>query len=920
MSTGLRVELLTAAGPYDVTDDVMGPVQVTEGRSSESGQPDPTRVALALKDHDGVYDPGNAESPLYGLIGRGTPLMVSTSIDPPGWPNVVDAFTRTVTEGWGTPDTGPTWGAFGLVGTVLPTDLSVSGGSGRIYLASAGSWRSAVVGGPYGGFASDVEVVYTVTAPSATGAHIEADVMSRYVSVGSLRSWVMARVTFSPGGAVTVSSRRSFSGVETLYASQITPLAHSGQAMRVRARFAGRMIAVKVWEAASVEPSEWSAVWHLPTLPTWQGQTLIRAGRAVGNTNSALTVLYDNVEVTTRSPRAVVEVQSWPVELDPAGALPVVMIDAAGPLRRYGSGAEVATGPLTRALTSAVEAGTGPVGYWPMEDGTTRMLPGQSWSPVVPGTSSMTIASGQTQDSLVGPLVGSLPLPQIGTAVASALVPPSAGTGGLTMWATVVVPDQVYSGEFDLLIGSSTGTAATWVVELRPEAPGWELDLKVYTAAGALILDTSGPGVPIMNGMTRIALELTQNGGNIDYVLAYVQADSLGFIRKGGTITSHTLGAWSGVSVRGSTNGPSTAVGHVTLWNSVVSVFTNITQYRGYPGETPATRAFRICSENGIPALTAPPHTTVQVMGTQPTATVPEILTDCAAVGGAVVEDRSTGAVVLAPREYLYAGGAIDVDVSWARPGDIPAATRVAADQGQFRNRVLVTRRDGVTARAEQTSGPLGTQPPPDGAGPAPVAVTLGVRTDAQAQQHADWRLRAALDVAPRIVTLTTRMHSADLPDMACLDVMRGTITITDVQRRMSRSGMFSAVPVGRAERIGPVEWTITHVLAPADPYTVWTIEDPDRGRLDTAGSELDDSIDATDTTVYVATTSGPLWTTDPAQLPMMVQIGGEPVEVTAVSGASSPQTFTVVRDPAVAAAHAGGAAVSLFRSGRVAL
>jgi hypothetical protein len=60
-----------------------------------------------------------------------------------------------------------------------------------------------------------------------------------------------------------------------------------------------------------------------------------------------------------------------------------------------------------------------------------------------------------------------------------------------------------------------------------------------------------------------------------------------------------------------------------------------------------------------------------------------------------------------------------------------------------------------------------------------------------------------------------------------------------------------------------------------------------------------------------VATPSGPLWSANDGAFD--IRVGGEVVTVTAISGASSPQTFTVTRSVnGVVKAHSGGAAVEL--------
>ncbi len=65
------------------------------------------------------------------------------------------------------------------------------------------------------------------------------------------------------------------------------------------------------------------------------------------------------------------------------------------------------------------------------------------------------------------------------------------------------------------------------------------------------------------------------------------------------------------------------------------------------------------------------------------------------------------------------------------------------------------------------------------------------------------------------------------------------------------------------------------------------------------------------ETSFTVAIASGHLWTTSAAQFPFDIIVGGERMTVTAISGASSPQTFTVTRSVnGVQKSHLAGVAV----------
>jgi hypothetical protein len=104
----------------------------------------------------------------------------------------------------------------------------------------------------------------------------------------------------------------------------------------------------------------------------------------------------------------------------------------------------------------------------------------------------------------------------------------------------------------------------------------------------------------------------------------------------------------------------------------------------------------------------------------------------------------------------------------------------------------------------------------------------------------------------------------------------------------------------GYQEVIGhPVDWNLQLNCTPAAPWTIGVVGDPVLGRSDTAGSELASPATSTATSLSVATTSGPRWITSaayPSEFPFTIRVGGEVMTVTAISGASSPQTFTVTR------------------------
>lgn len=67
-------------------------IDITRGRSNEAGQVEASRCGLTINNRDGRFSPRNPLSPLYGLIGRNTPLRVKVDTDirssgeVPAWP------------------------------------------------------------------------------------------------------------------------------------------------------------------------------------------------------------------------------------------------------------------------------------------------------------------------------------------------------------------------------------------------------------------------------------------------------------------------------------------------------------------------------------------------------------------------------------------------------------------------------------------------------------------------------------------------------------------------------------------------------------------------------------------------------------------------------------------------------------------
>jgi hypothetical protein len=132
---------------------------------------------------------------------------------------------------------------------------------------------------------------------------------------------------------------------------------------------------------------------------------------------------------------------------------------------------------------------------------------------------------------------------------------------------------------------------------------------------------------------------------------------------------------------------------------------------------------------------------------------------------------------------------------------------------------------------------------------------------------------------------------------------------ITNLQARSVFEPIDQLV-MGYTLTLDPVVPTLEINGEPASPYNVAEL---DVARLDSDTSTLNEVLDTTEVGVDVATTGGTLWTTDVAEFPFDILVGGERMTVSAITGASSPQTFTVTRSVnGVIKGHPIGTTVSL--------
>ncbi|GAA4100956.1 hypothetical protein [Nonomuraea soli] len=873
-------------------------IVISRGRDDEASGLDHGKMTLSLLNTDGRFSPRNPTGPYYGLLGRNTPVRVSVL----GGPTALEV-DGTATSKATTPDNA----AVSITGD-LDVRLDVTLSSWRAETGLAGKWGTAtnqrswvlylaqsgslVFARSPDGTAGWPAQVSTVPVPIpasgrlAVRATIDVNNGASGFTVAFYTAPTMAGPWTQLGASVVVAGATSiFDSTAPIEVGEVDGLLPLGIAGRVHAfqllnGIAGPAVANPDFTAQTPGAASFADA----------------AGRTWTVSAPA--------EITNRIARYAGEISEWPSSWDLTGTDVEVSVEAAGIVRRLSQGVSPLESALRRAITRST---TNLVAYWPCEDGdqATELASG------LVGGSPLRIVGTPDLASFTG-FAASAPLPLLKGSEWSGTVPSYPVSQAVqTRWLLAVPAAGV--GNQTLIRVRTSGSANIIHADY---GTGGTLRVQVFN--DSTVLADSGYQPFNVNGkLLRASLELFQNGANVDATLAIVPVGESTGSTVTVTATGRTLGQAKRVVVSPDGGIDDVAIGHVTVQSVVTTLFDLGAQSGGYVGETAGRRIQRLCLEEGVAhASVGDPDDTVP-MGAQPVATFVDLLTEAAATdGGLLYETRERLGLTYRPRSARY-NAAVALALSYPG-GHISPPFKPTEDDADARNDITISRSGGSSARAVLESGPLSVQAPPAGIGRYDSGATINVRSDGQLPDHAWWRLHLGTwDEAryPR-VGMDLNRNSALLQQVSALD-SGDRITISHTLPWLA-PGLVDLAVLGYTERLAAFEWGLEFNCSPARPYDVAVYG---TGRYGSAGAQLAAGVNTVATSLSVATTLSPLWTTDAADMPFDIVIGGERMTVTAISGASSPQTFTVTRSVnGVVKAHLTGAKVDQFAVARYAL
>ncbi len=592
---------------------------------------------------------------------------------------------------------------------------------------------------------------------------------------------------------------------------------------------------------------------------------------------------------------------SW----DTSAHLAVVSVSASGVLRRLLQG----TNPLRSAMYRAISQ-TNPVAYWPFEENAQATT---ATSPLLT-VNAMTLVRGVPRfGAATGPAGAPVlaELPQDDTKLTGIVPVGSSSTSWRIETAIKITYDTLSSGisTFDWF---TEGTYTHWLIQIS-NTTGFYIT-RIQPDGTTVFHDSNV--IPASDVWYHISVNVTQSGGNADITF------KVNGVITVSTSAAFTVGRITSVNVNPVGTGAhnTQSIGHVAAWAPWSSSIDTYDAFIGHAGESATTRPTRLCSEEGVSASLV--GISDIAMGSQGTDTFLSLLRECEAADDGILYDGFSSGIASVARTSQYNG--IPTLAPDMAGGQIAPPFSPVDDDQRNRNLVKVTRKDGSFATYEDSTGPLGTA----NIGTYDSSLTVNTSSYTGLYDRAAWEVHKGTVEGLRYPTLSLNLAATPSQVPAWLATpLLSRIDVLNVEDVATQHppGTVSLVLEGYAESLSPFVWDIVANCSPYQPFEVFEIEGTaNRGRLDASVSTLGAGISTADTSLSVATPSDPLWTTTatfPADFPLDIGIEGEQVTVTAISGAASPQTFTVVRSVnGVVKTHPANAVVKLWNPGVIAL
>jgi hypothetical protein len=877
----LRIEIDAGGTWTDISSDVYArdQVKMTRGRPDEASATNPGSCTFTQNNRSGKYSPRNPNSPYFGLIGRNTQMRVSVPA-PSSYAQLPGPLDETYSVA--TPDNA----AIDITGdidirldvslenwNILTTDVLELAGK----YTTTGNQRSWYLS--INGFSGGLRLAWSPDGTSAAGIHVDGAVPVPVPASGRVAVRATLDVNNGLGGyTVTFYTSDTISGTWTQLEQVVTTGGTTSLFNSTAPLEIGNITSI-LYATAAHQPAYGKL--YAFELRNGIGGTVkanpVFTNKAAGTTSftdasGRAWTLSGGVTVTDRNFRFFGEVSSWPTRWDTGGFDRWVPIEAGGILRRLGQGQKALDSSLRRRVPSY-----SPLAYWPMEDGSDST---RATSPIAGVQSLRTTGFSFAQ---LDTLASSNPLPVIdntkGTPTLRGNIP--APSGAITGWHVrwVYRLDTINTTLRTFMRVRSTGTVTDWTVQSRNNLT----NVTGIAADGTTVFsDNYATGIDLYNQWNEFRLSTSQSGGTVTYTVTWQDVGGDYGAASGsftGTIGHPTAIVSPDGGYHADLNGMS--LGHISAFGTTTS-----NAYLGavtaYAGEYAAQRMTRLSSEESVPVSVFGTFPNEEQIGTQRPLTLLNLVQDAAdADGGILYERRDSTALGYRDRNTLVNQNPA-LTIAYSNHALI-GPLEPTDDDYLVRNDVTVTRTNGSSAREVDTTSRLSTLSPPLGAGVYNTAVTYNMYDDSRLDFIAGWLLHLGTWDGERYPVVRLALHNdPTLIDAATAVDSGDRIQITGPPSWLP-AGTIDLMVLGYTETVNQFEWYIDYTCVPYGPWLVASADDTVYGRADTEGAQLSAGATSSATTLSVATTSGPLWTADPDDVPFDVSVSGEVVTVTAV-------------------------------------
>lgn len=599
------------------------------------------------------------------------------------------------------------------------------------------------------------------------------------------------------------------------------------------------------------------------------------------------------------------EISAWPQSWDPTGTDVWTDVGGNGILQRLAQGPVPAVSVIRDAISAPISS---LVAYWPCEDGEGST----SFASALVNGSAMVFSGTPTLASF-DRFDASDPVPTF---------PSASAIGGVTKYDTSTVTqyqvrylmyipvDGLLDGDVISRIDMPGAIGSVEYLDVQYNAPPGGVGSFGGTGTISLLprdsedsllgySGTESVTLDVRNRMLRVSVEVSNNGTALamtlrvlDLVQGVTDSATIGLVS---TNVSRVVSVAIAPVTLGDTVGSAVAVGHVTVQTTITPI-DDLGRALAPSGEAAGRRIQRMCGTAGIAFQSIGDLDDTVAMGSQTRLNSLSQMQECElADDGMLYESMSALGIGYRTRASLQnQDPQLTLSYTGFNLNEIPTPVE---DDRYIQNQVTVTV-GTVSQTYALATGSLSVQQPPAGVGPYGQEITLNLQNTGEALSQAAWRVHMGTVDEPRYPSISVNLaHSTFVNNPALKQAVLGLrvgdrVVVQNVPVWLP-PGDVNQIILGFEETITHFEHRISLVCAPASPYKVGVLDDA-LAVIDTDGSALATAATSVDTTLVVAPSADQtgLWTTDSANFPVDVRVGGETARVTAITDWLS-DTFT---------------------------